>query len=521
MIKFIALLILSGTHLFGDALTWQAPQVLSTLGVNATDPRIGMDGSGNLVAAWIENGVVTASTQLFEGSWNNPLVPVSDVGAADLELVVDQAGNATAIWNLNGVIQVSSLPFNGTWDAPLSLSSSGSSSPQIAVDSEGNLAAIWICNSIVQSATKPFNNGWSSVQTPLSYPATPADSPQIAIGSHNNIVAVWHSTWDGVDAIFSSSTTLNKSWPIFPSLISIPYVPSVYPQVAIDSQDRPVAAWYRYDLSAGNYSNVRVQTVFGNADTTWNLPTDLSSPGVMNPANLTLHVAYNALDMAFVAWTNSYDITSFNLEGSVFVSNAWIPILTFVTNNIFLYDQYFSISSLGYVYTAYMKYDTSSSSPVIQTFKANTYNVTPNFGEIQTISTTGSNGYPRIKGALVSETNYAAAAWLNYNGSNSVVQTSTGQTPILPAPTSLAVTQRANDQGLFTEYYNTLTWQGSAPSTGANWTIFRNGKWAATVPVGTLEWIDNNAVQNQPCVYGVVLQELDGDYSQMSTIAFP
>jgi hypothetical protein len=521
MIKHIALLILSWTHLFGDALVWEAPQVLSTPGVNASDPRIGMDASGNLVAAWIENGLVTANTQLFEGSWNDFSVQVSDMGAAELELVVDPSGNATAIWNFNGIIQAASLSFNGTWDTPISLSPPGSSSPQIAVDSEGNLAAIWVCNGIIQSVTKQFNNAWSSIQTPLSYPEMAADSPQIAIGAHKNIVAVWHSTWKGVDAIFSSSTTLNVAWPLYPSLISTPSVPSAYPQVAIDSQDRPIAAWFRYNLSGTNYSNVYVQTVFGNADTTWDNPTDLSSSGVMNPASLTLHVAYNALDMAFVAWTNCYDFTSFNLEGSVYVSNAWIPVITFVTNNIYLYDQYFSISSLGYVYTTFMKYDDLSSTSVIQSFKANTYNVSPNFGTIQTISTTGTNGYPRIKGSVVNQTNYAAAVWLNYNESNSEVQTSIGQVPILPAPTSLAVMQTANNQGLFTEYYNTLSWQGSTPATAANWTIYRNGIWVASVPVETLQWIDHNAVQNQPCVYGVVLQETDGDYSQMSTVAFP
>jgi hypothetical protein len=296
----------------------------------------------------------------------------------------------------------------------------------------------------------------------------------------------------------------------------------VNPQVAVDSNGNSIATWYRYTLSGTNYSNVYVQTAFGNSDTTWDAPKDLSSPGVMNPDSLSLRVAYNALDMAFVLWTNCYDFTSFTLEGSVYDTKNWIPNITFLTDNIYLYDQYFSISSLGYAYSAFMKYDDPSSSTVIQMLKANTYNVTPNYGTLVTISTSGTNGYPQIRGALVGgQTNYAACTWLNNDGVNTVVQVSTGQTPIIAAATSLAVTQNANDLGLFTEYYNTLSWTGSHPAEAANWTILRDGIWVGTVPINTFEWIDHNAVQNQPHIYGVVLQEDNGDYSQIATVAYP
>lgn len=517
MIKKIPLLVVYLTYLWGDPLVWETPQVLSTLSVPASDPRIGMNASGNLVAAWIENGAVMAKTRIFQNSWNNSAVQVSDVGANSLELVVDSTGNATAIWVQNDVIQAATLTIGGTWETPITLSSSGSSSPQIAVDSAGNLAAIWICNGVIQTVIKQFNNVWSSPIS-ISNPSFLADSPKIAIGGNESIVAVWRSTLDDIDAIYSSSTTLSQGWPAGVSLISTPNVPSVQPQIALNSEGSPLAVWFRYNLSGTNYSNVYVQTAFGNSDTTWNAPTDLSSPGVMNPNNLTLHVAYNALDMAFVLWTNCYDFISFDLQGSVYDTKNWIPVITFVGNNIYLYDQYFSISLLGYAYLAFMQYENSTS--VIQTLKANTYNVTPTYGSMQTISTTGANGYPRIIGSLIGETNYAAAVWLNDNGSNPVVQASTGQTPILSPPTSLAVTQNANDLGLFTEYYNTLSWQGNPPE-AANWTIFRNGVWVASVPVATFQWIDQNAVQNQPCVYGVALQEVDGDYSQIATVSFP
>jgi hypothetical protein len=526
MIKKIALLALCCTYLCANNLTWGLPQVLSTLGKNATDARIGIDASGNLVAAWIENNVVMATTQPFQGTWHSPTIHVSQMGASSLELVVDSAGNATAIWEQQGVIQSASLPYQGVWSLPKNLSLTGghppeiASSPQIAVDSSGNLSAIWQLNGVIQAVTKQFDKPWSH-PTSISLNAQTSDSPQIAIGGNEAIVAVWHSTLNGIDVIYSSSTTLNGSWPSTPSLISTKTIPSVQPQVAVNSQGLPVAVWYSYALSGNTYSSVRVQTAFVNSNNKWNTPTDLSALGMRNPADLVLGIAFNQKDMPCVLWTNSYDASTFNLEGSVFCGGAWTPTTEIVQANLYLYDQNFVISPFSYAYAAYMAGDPSSSFPVIRAFKANTLNMEPNFGDILTISNGGSNIYPRIDGTLVNLAHAVGAIWLNYNGSHTMVQAAVARGVAIPAPTSLSVTQGSNNFGEITEYFNTLSWMSATPDSSSNWVIFRNGAWLQTLPITQLMFIDHNTVQNQAVTYGVALQTEDGDMSPISTVSFP
>jgi hypothetical protein len=526
--KKIAILALYCSHLCANDLTWSTPQVLSTVGENAADPRIGMDPHGNLVAAWIENDVVMSNRQLYQGSWNNFPTQVSDVGATSLELIVDKAGNATAIWNQYGVIQSSTLPFSGNWSYPQGLSPNAgdtppgevAASPQISAHSAGHLAAIWEFDGAIQVSIKQSNQDWSTPAS-LSYPCPACDSPQIAIGDDETMVAVWHSTWNGVDVIYSSSTKIGEPWPKYPTLISDKDIPSIHPKVAINSKGNPIAAWYRYDLSGSNYSNVRVQTTFGHSNGTWDAPMDLSAPGMKNPDSLSLEVAFNPRDMAFVLWTNSYDGSTFNLEGSVHTIKEWIPTIHIVRSNTNLYDHNLVISPSGYAYAVYMASEPSYASPVIRAFKANTYNMEPNYGDIATISNSGANSYPRIDGTSVDLAQAASAIWLNYDGMQTVVQASVAYGSGLPAPTALSVTQSSNDYGTITEFYNTVTWTSASPDSSSNWIIFRNGEWLKTLPISMLRFIDHNTVENQPVTYGIALQSKDGDMSPISEISFP
>lgn len=519
MMKKMIFLVICCLHVSANDLTWGTPEQLSSMGVDASDARVGMDASGNLVAVWIEAGVVKSKTRLFGDSWTTPALTVSGSGVSEVQLVVDDAGNATAIWNLSGVIESASLPFSAmAWDMPVSLSSSGSSSPQIAVDSSGNLAAVWVSNDIIQAAEQPFGMSWSS-PTDISFTSDPSDLPQIAINNNQTMVAVWHSTFSGIDAIFSSTTTMGTAWPNFPSLISDPTYPSTGPQVAIDSLDRPIALWYRFAVTGMNYSDVIVQAVFGNSDTSWNLPIDLSLGGIRNPNQLDIQVGYNSLNVPFTSWTNSYDPSNFNLEGTGYSRGRWLPTILFNVDDVYLHDQS-ALVSTNYAYGAFMSYDSVSTLPIIRAFKANTANTEVNFGNILAVST-GPSAYPKIDGRLLSTGHTVGVVWQNYDGSNLVIQASIGEGVALPQPTSPSIVQDVNDFGVFSEYYNTFTWSSSTPDSSSRWVIFRNGVFLLHLPVASTTFIDHNVIQNQPVTYSVALQSQDGDMSPIATASFP
>src|SRR5262245_7329996 len=121
--------IIACTQLVSNDISWSfPPDTLSNSGVNATDPRLVEDPSGNLVSVWVESGVVKAKTKLLNASWSS-VVSLSGSNSSQPRVVVDANGNATAIWNENGVIKASSKPFGGSWTSVVSISSGAAASP--------------------------------------------------------------------------------------------------------------------------------------------------------------------------------------------------------------------------------------------------------------------------------------------------------------------------------------------------------------------------------------------------------
>ena len=115
-----------------SAISWSSPAAITSVGMNADQPKVSVDAVGNSVAVWrITSGSTT-------------------------------------------VIQASTLPFKGTWSDAVTLSDSActSFSPEIAVDSSGNAIALWQCSdgiyTMVQAAYLPFKGKWSWSQSLLS-----------------------------------------------------------------------------------------------------------------------------------------------------------------------------------------------------------------------------------------------------------------------------------------------------------------------------------------------------------------
>jgi hypothetical protein len=226
------------------------------------------------------------------------------------------------------------------------------------------------------------------------------------------------------------------------------------------------------------------------------------------------------LNLAFAVWTNSYDPSTFSLEGTVNVNGTWLPTIEFDTGDIYLHDQHALVSSTDYAYGAFMSYDPGTTKPIIKAFKANTDNTEVNFGNILAVSA-GPSASPRIDGTLLSTGHAVGAVWQNYDGTNLIVQASIGSGVALPTPTSPTITQNVNDFGVFSEYYNTFSWTSSMPDSSSRWVIFRNGVFLIHLPVTTTTFIDHNVIQSAPVTYGVALQSQDGDMSPIATASFP
>lgn len=123
---------------------WQLTPDLSFADGNAQDPAVGIDSSGNAIAAWDASVDVEGASRLSGAEdWQRPVVVGSSTGAP--LVAVNPAGEAVAAWRsyASGALEASIRPASGTWrpsspsDRPIQALGS------LAIDSQANALAAW------------------------------------------------------------------------------------------------------------------------------------------------------------------------------------------------------------------------------------------------------------------------------------------------------------------------------------------------------------------------------------------
>lgn len=499
--------------------TWSSPpDTISASGVTGSNPCVGIDNSGNIVAVWLENGVVISKSKLLNGSWSSAQT-LSGSGALTPQLAVDINGNATAIWEESGAIKTSTQPFGGSWGSATTLAASGSSSPQIAVDSNGDLVAVWVASGVINSSTKLLNQSWSATPDVLS--GSGADSPQVAIGSNGDVFAVWHAQNNVslIDTIYTASKTISNSWSAA-ATISTPSQNSVYPQITVDSNGNATAIWFQYNVSGSAYNNVGVQAAYYSSSTSlWSSPTLISDLGLKNPANLQSKVTYSLTGFPLAMWTNSYDGSSFQLESAQADNlNNWSSSLSLESN---LYDYTFDFNAISSncVIAVYMTYDSGSSSFVIKTTETEIGGVGSGYwNPAEIISSSTPNGFPKVAASVNGPIDInASAIWIGFNGSNNVIEAVTGTGTLVYPPSNITVSQSMNNFDIFNEYYNTISWTASTDPNLSGYVIYRNNELISVLDSSYSQYVDHNQEQNGSVTYGV--SAIDSSYSE-SVIVF-
>lgn len=515
---FLVLCIQSATY---ADVVWGSPVTISNTGVNASSPQVVVDPSGNATAAWLESGVVKASTLPTGGSWGT-IATVSGSSASNPILGVDASGNVIATWLESGVVKSATLPSGGSWGSATSLSSSGASQSFHAVDSAGNAAAIWVRNGIIEAAKMPSGGSWSLVVGLTS--SGNESSPHLAIGSDGTIIAVWSSSSSGQDNVYSTNGSVSGSWNASPiNLFSDIAHHHNYPKVAVDGNGNAIASWFRYTQSGASFSNVFVMAASLPASgSSWSTPTILSTtPSLRNPASLKTKVLFDASGNGYALWITSFNGETFNVESAVLpFGGAWITGGELLQDDRYGFDTNAAINALGDVIATYMFFDGTNIG--IQTAETDILDPTTNFySNPQTISTGSQNGFPRIATGLTGTTFYTTAVWVNFNGSNDMINAATGTKTVVLAPSNVTITQSSTNQGVFTEYFNTVSWTASLDLDLSQYNIYRNGIFITSVGSGTTQFIDRNVVQNGSVTYGVAAENTVHSSSQLVTASFP
>ncbi len=501
-------------------ITWTfPPETLSTNAVNASNPELAMDSVGNLVAVWLENGVVKAKAKPYNMSWGT-ISTLSGSGASSPKVVSDPNGNAAAVWIEGTVIKAATRPLNGSWSAVSTLSGTSATTPHVAASPAGDFIAAWARSGDTQSSTKLSGGNWGTAQTINS---TGATAPHVAIGgtgSQTRAYVVWQGTASSVNVVYGSTKLISGTWATQQALSSTSHQASGA-HVAVDANANALAVWYQYDVNGSQYSNVVVQSSGRSASGTWNPAQDLSTAGMRNPTTLIARVAFDGQGNGIALWNNSSNDATFSIQSAMKpVQGVWTDPKEVVSLNTYALDADMAVSSLGEALAVYMFYNGTnvfiqSSELDMLSFMQNLWSVPVN------VSQGTNNAYPRVAAALTGNVINAAAVWLSNTGvSNAVLATTGARTTVLP-PSSVTVTQSSHNFGVLTEYFNTVSWQASTDPNVVGYLVFRNGTPIGQVNASVVQYIDNNRVQSGAVTYGVSAIDKDQSRSRIITASYP
>lgn len=518
--KKILILLICFLSELGCEINWSAPVTLSSMDVNSSDPQIVMDPNGNVTAAWVENGFIVASFQPVGHSWGSAKT-LSASGASSIKLGVDSSGNVIAIWlDSNDVVNASTLPFNGSWTDAVAISDPGAATPALAVDPDGNAVAIWARAGTIEASMRVFFVGtWRPFET-LS--AVNSDHPQVAMNANGTIMAVWHTTVDSLDQIISASATLGGNWNSPKTIAEANSVMHKYPKVALDSSGNATAVWFRYVPRGSNFTNVYVvYSSLPAGETTWSIPLPLSNEGLGDPANFTASINYDSKGNLFVIWTISYNGSTFNIESIVRqVGQKFTSLKSFVIDNIYAFKVDAAVNSFSDAVIAFMVF--KGKNILIKATETQIVGAVVNSYSPSIILSKGSdNGFPCVASVVTSDNAiHAAVVWISSDGINQTIIAANGSRRLIAPPLNLAVQQSSSDHGIFTEYFNTVTWDASEAPNLLAYGIFRDGMFLQQVGSNMTQFIDHNVMQNVSVTYGVSALDNRNSQSSIATITF-
>lgn len=199
---------------------WSTPVRLDTSsGAYFFGYTLAVDGSGNAVAAWIENGLKVARYNKSDGSWSAPL-ELDKSAVYGLQLAASANGNVALSWKREYGIMASPTAHAAIYDvrkaawSPIrrldqSASFFGVNPPVIAIDSAGNVTAVWLEGDVINGARfDAASSQWSAPQTLLPRASILAN-PRIGADAAGNVVVTAVQDNLPIAAHFHSRT---KQW---------------------------------------------------------------------------------------------------------------------------------------------------------------------------------------------------------------------------------------------------------------------------------------------------------------------
>ena len=275
-----------------DGQNWSAPVTLG----QGYHPAVAIAPDGRAVAVWTGAGI-QASVRPPGGQWG-AAVTASTVGAyRDLGVGIDGSGNAIAAWMTGGnAIDTASLPAGARkWTKTTTLAARGQA-VDLAVNGTGAAIITWATQTAAVAASGTVLGGFAAPVTLGPPPGYPIGHTRVVLNGQGDAAAAWVAS-GGTDLVATRSP--DGSWAPAVTLSTTSSDGRI--DVAIDGAGNARAI---FGQQSGPYPNVIsvAYTSARPAGGTWSTPALLSAPG---DATTSLHVVADAAGTFVVSWLDT------------------------------------------------------------------------------------------------------------------------------------------------------------------------------------------------------------------------
>jgi hypothetical protein len=297
-VAFIATLCSLSSVANAGAAAWQPPLRISGPTVNLVDTsaRISLGASGDAGAAWSDeaNGnEIVLARKPAGAAWSTPVPVVTGLGAPLVLIGVDGSGNITAAYTATGVTQVVSWAAGAAAPTKIALSSVSVTVQDLAVDASGDAVVAGVDGSnVIQVAyRRGFTGAWSAWHS-FTNP-TPAAGTAARVAINASGIAVGALIANG--SIWGAVRTPTADWPTAAETVSSTTVIDVAPSVGIDGAGGAYAA---YTVLSGGNSFLR--TSFRSGPNAWEESGDLAT--ATGSVALAPQIVVNPAGTALLVW---------------------------------------------------------------------------------------------------------------------------------------------------------------------------------------------------------------------------
>jgi hypothetical protein len=275
-----------------DGQNWSAPVTLG----QGVSPAVAISPDGRAVAVW-EGGPGTAATVQASvrppgGQWSPPVLLSADYGHPVVGM--DGSGNAIAAWAaFSGPIETVSLPVGGTWTPVTTLATRGQA-VDLAVNKSGAAVMSWGSRTATMAAYGTVLGGFAAPVAVGPPPPYPVGHTSAALNDTGAAALAWsNGTSDFVvtrppGGTWSNPTTLSTtaSGPV---------------DVAVNGTGDTIVVFGQEHIS-GSSITIRLYTSQRQAGGTWQAAVPLSAAGDTSPS---ARIAADAAGTFVLAWGDS------------------------------------------------------------------------------------------------------------------------------------------------------------------------------------------------------------------------